>query len=43
MHPRARHQAAPLLGWLVKNGCMKIMRFHAELCSFVKVRVADEA
>ncbi|WP_238401508.1 hypothetical protein, partial [Vreelandella alkaliphila] len=34
MHPCTRCQAAPLLGWLVKNGCMKIMRIHAGLCTF---------
>ncbi|ASK19355.1 hypothetical protein CEK60_08605 [Halomonas sp. N3-2A] len=34
MHPCTRRQAAPLLGWLVENERMKIMRFHAELCSF---------
>jgi len=34
MHPCAYRQAAPLLGWLAKNGCMKIMRFHADLCTF---------
>jgi len=33
MHPCARRQAAPLLGWLVENGCMKVMRIHAGLCT----------
>ncbi|UTD55450.1 hypothetical protein [Halomonas sp. MS1] len=34
MHPCDRRQATPLLGWLVENGCMKNMRFHADLCAF---------
>ncbi|AYF32373.1 hypothetical protein CUU95_00370 [Vreelandella alkaliphila] len=36
MHPCTHCKAAPLLGWLGKNGRMKIMRFHADLCTSVR-------